>query len=117
MHVKLLEKSCRVRIARNHAATIFRPNNEYWKLLCTKIINGALQGGPRYFSRGKSYSKKLLSQNHVKSHGLHISGQITNIGSGRGENYKRSAPGRVGILACAIGQLKKVAVLESREIA
>ena len=33
------------------------------------------------------------------------------------ENYKRSAPGRIGILACAIGHAKEVATSESREIA
>ena len=34
-----------------------------------------------------------------------------------GENYKRSAPERVGILACARSYRKKVAVSDSREIA
>ena len=33
------------------------------------------------------------------------------------ENYKRSAPARVGILACAIGLAKEVIVSESRDIA
>ena len=33
------------------------------------------------------------------------------------ENYKKSTPGRAGILASAIQRVKKVAVLESREIA
>ena len=33
------------------------------------------------------------------------------------ENYKRSALGRAGILACVISYLKTVAVLKSREIA
>ena len=33
------------------------------------------------------------------------------------ENYKKSAPGRTGILACVIGRTKKVAASESREIA
>ena len=32
------------------------------------------------------------------------------------ENYRRSAPRRAGILACAIGPAKKIAVSESREI-
>ena len=32
-------------------------------------------------------------------------------------NYKRSAPARVGILACSIGRAKEVAVSESHEIA
>ena len=33
------------------------------------------------------------------------------------ENYKTSAPGTAGILACAISYLQKVVVLESCEIA
>ena len=33
------------------------------------------------------------------------------------ENYKRSAPGRAGILACAIGRANEVTVSELREIA
>ena len=45
---KLLEIDCRLRIARNRSGRIFRSNNEYWKQSRSKVINGALQGGPGY---------------------------------------------------------------------
>ena len=66
------EKGCHLRIARNHTGSIFRANNEYWKWSCTKIIKGALQGGPGYQRARLHVRKRSLSQNRVKSHGYYI---------------------------------------------
>ena len=48
MHDGARDNCCHVRIARNCTGSIYRPNNEYWKLLRAKIIKEALPGGPGY---------------------------------------------------------------------
>ena len=63
-----------------------------------------------------SYSKKVAVSESRKIAWVAYLCQITNIGSVYRENYKRSDPGRAGILACRIARVKKVAVSKSREI-
>ena len=62
------EKGCRLKTARNRTGSVFRPNNDYRKRSCAKIIKGALPGGPRYYRVRLSARKRLPSQNRAKSH-------------------------------------------------
>ena len=61
--------------------------------------------------------KRLLSQNLAKVLGQHILAKKRILDAVARENYKSSALGTAGILACAIGRTKEVAFSESREIA
>ena len=61
MRDTLLEKGCRLRIARILLGSIFRPNKEYRKRSRAKIIKGALSGW-----REKGYRLRIV-RNHTGS--------------------------------------------------
>ena len=43
-----LENCCPLRIGRIRTGSIFRPNNDFWKQSCAKIIKGTLSGASGY---------------------------------------------------------------------
>ena len=83
VHDCVCEKGCCLRIARNRTGSIFRPNNDYWKRSCMKIIKGVPPGLAGILACAISYSKKVAVSKSREIAWVAYLGQITNIRNGR----------------------------------
>ena len=100
------ERGCRLGIARNHMGCIFRPNNESWKRLRTKIIKGALPGGAGILACTIGRAKNVaISESHKITRVAYI-GQISIIGGGRAKIIKGALSGGLGYLRVRSGSQK-----------